>query len=136
MLLLAAGYRFMQLPPERWARGSGTCASGLDGSCGTVPLASTTPPVPVARRSFPPAVQEYAATRPIRFYWTPTNASWLNRIESHFTALRKFALTNTDYPTHEEQQEAMESYLRWRNGERPLEILDGEMYCWEAKETG
>ena len=83
-----------------------------------------------------PAVQEYAATHQIRFYWTPTDASWLNRIESHFTALRKFALTNTDYRSHEEQQEAIESYLRWRNGARPLEILDWETYCWEAKKTG
>ena len=83
-----------------------------------------------------PEVQEYAATHKIRFYGTPTNASWLNRIESHFTALRKFALTDTDYRTHEEQQEAIESYLRWRNGERPLEILDWETYCWEAKKTG
>jgi len=83
-----------------------------------------------------PAVQAYAATHRIRFYWTPTGASWLNRIESHFTALRKFTLTDTDYRSHEEQQAAIESYLRWRNGERPLEILDWETYCWEAKKTG
>ena len=65
-------------------------------------------------------VQEYAASHNIRFYWTPTSASWLNRIECHLTALRKFALDNTDYRSHDEQQAAMESYLNWRNGERPL----------------
>jgi transposase len=81
-------------------------------------------------------VQDYAATHNIRFYWTPTEASWLNRIESHLTALRKFALSDTDYRRHEEQQEAIESYLCWRNGERPLEILDWETYCWQAKKTG
>ena len=78
-------------------------------------------------------VQQYAATHQIRFYWTPTNASWLNRIECHFTALRKFALDNTDYRSHEEQQEAIESYLCWRNGERPLDILDWETYYWQGR---
>lgn len=81
-------------------------------------------------------VQQYAATHNIRFYWTPTDASWLNRIESHLTALRKFALDNTDYRSHDEQQEAIESYLRWRNGERPIDILDWETYCWQTKKTG
>ena len=83
-----------------------------------------------------PEVQQYAATHHIRFYWTPTNASWLNRIECHFTALRKFTLDNTDYRTHEEQQEAIESYVSWRNGERPVSILDWESHCWYAKKVG
>jgi transposase len=81
-------------------------------------------------------VQQYAATHHIRFYWTPTNASWLNRIECHLTALRKFALDNTDYRSHEEQQAAIESYLAWRNGVRPLDVLDWETYCWHRKKTG
>jgi transposase len=81
-------------------------------------------------------VQQYAAMHNIRFYWTPTDASWLNRIESHLTALRKFALDNTDYRSHDEQQEATESYLRWRNGERPIDILEWETYCWQARKTG
>ena len=81
-------------------------------------------------------VQQYAATHNIRFYWTPTNASWLNRIESHLTAIRKFALDNTDYRSHDEQEAAIESYLRWRNGDRPIDILDWENYCWQAKKAG
>jgi transposase len=81
-------------------------------------------------------VQQYAATHNIRFYWTPTNASWLNRIECHLTALRKFALDNTDYRSHDEQQAAIESYLTWRNGDRPLAVLDWETYSWQMKKTG
>jgi transposase len=81
-------------------------------------------------------VRQYAATHNIRFYWTPTDASWLNRIECHLTALRKFTLDDTDYRSHEEQQEAIESYLLWRNGERPLDILDWETYYWQLKKTG
>jgi len=32
--------------------------------------------------------------------YTPTNSSWLNRIEAQFTALRYFALDGTDHRTH------------------------------------
>jgi len=52
----------------------------------------------------------------------PIHASWLNWIESQFTALKKFALENSDFRTHEEQQEAIASYLRWRNGCRDISI--------------
>lgn len=67
-------------------------------------------------------VLTWAKTHNVKFYLTPTNASWLNRIESQFTALKKFALQNSDYRTHEEQQEAIESYLAWRNGHREIAI--------------
>lgn len=62
----------------------------------------------------------WARAHNVVFVLTPTNASWLNRIECQFTALRKFALNNSDYTTHEDQQAAVESYLRWRNGQRPI----------------
>lgn len=64
----------------------------------------------------------WAKAHRIKFYWLPTNASWLNRIECQFTALKKFALDNSDYRTHEEQQQAIESYLAWRNGRRAIAI--------------
>ena len=67
-------------------------------------------------------VVDWATKHQVRFYFTPTNASWLNRIESQFTALRKFALDNSDFRSHEEQQEAIESYLAWRNGRREIAI--------------
>jgi hypothetical protein len=35
--------------------------------------------------------------------YTPTNASWLNRIEGHFAALRYFTLDGTDHPSHKTQ---------------------------------
>lgn len=67
-------------------------------------------------------VKDWAKQHNIRFYLTPTNASWLNRIESHFTALKEFSLNNSDYHTHEEQQKAIETYLKWRNGRRSLPL--------------
>lgn len=67
-------------------------------------------------------VLDWARSNNVRFYFTPTSASWLNRIEPQFTALRKFALDNSDFRTHEDQQNAIESYLAWRNGRRAIAI--------------
>jgi transposase len=75
-----------------------------------------------------PEVLDYAAKHNIKFYWTPTNASWLNRIESHFTALRKFTLDNTDYHSHAEQQAVIELYLSWRNHQRDISLENWKSY--------
>lgn len=67
-------------------------------------------------------VLAYARSHRMIFYWTPTGASWLNRIECHFTAMRKFTLDNTDYRSHQQMQTAIRSYLRWRNRRRTIVI--------------
>ena len=67
-------------------------------------------------------VHRWAATHNVRFYFTPTNASWLNRIECHFTALSKFALKNSDFRSHEEQEQAIHCYLAWRNRHRDISL--------------
>ncbi len=82
------------------------------------------------------AVLAYAAAHRIVLYVTPTGASWLNRIECHFAALRKFALDNTDYRTHEDLQAAIESYLAWRNGAREISVTNWKLYCREHKKAG
>jgi transposase len=64
----------------------------------------------------------------IRFYFTPTSASWLNRIECHFAALKKFALETSDHRSHQEQQEAIESYLQWRNRRRLVARMSWQQY--------
>lgn len=67
-------------------------------------------------------VLAWAKANRVKFYFTPTNASWLNRIECQFTALKRFALDNSDFRTHDEQQAAISSYLDWRNGRRQIAI--------------
>jgi hypothetical protein len=47
--------------------------------------------------------------------YTPTNASWLNRIEAQFTALRYFTLDGTDHRSHAEQASMIRRYIAWRN---------------------
>lgn len=47
--------------------------------------------------------------------YTPTYASWLNAIESHFTPLKRFAIAGTDDPSHEYRRWRIARYLNWRN---------------------
>lgn len=80
-----------------------------------------------------PEILTYGATHRIRFYFTPTSASWLNRIECHFTALKKFTLENTDYRTHEDMQAAIMHYLDWGNGRREISLTSWRSYCRQRK---
>jgi transposase len=77
-------------------------------------------------------VLTWALGHKIRSYLTPTNGSWLNRIECQFTALKKFALKPSDYRSHAEQQAAIESYLTWRNRARDLSITAWNTYRRET----
>jgi transposase len=60
--------------------------------------------------------------------YTPTNSSWLNRVEAQFTALRYFALDGTDHATHKEQASMIRRYIIWRNNhaydERLRRVID------------
>ena len=60
-------------------------------------------------------VGRWAAANNTEIAYTPTNCSWLNRIEAQFTALRYFALDGTDHATHEEQGSMIRRYIIWRN---------------------
>jgi hypothetical protein len=52
---------------------------------------------------------------PAPLAYTPTNASWLNRIEAQFTALRYFTLDGTDHASHHQQASMIRRYIAWRN---------------------
>ena len=60
-------------------------------------------------------VGQWAAANNAEIAYTPTNASWWNRIEAQFTALRYFALDGTDHATHQEQASMIRRYIIWRN---------------------
>jgi len=60
-------------------------------------------------------VGEWAAANNVELAYVPTNASWLNRIECQFTALRYFTLDGTDHRSHEEQNSMIRRYIAWRN---------------------
>jgi len=73
-------------------------------------------------------VGTWAKAANVEMAYTPTNASWLNRIEAQFTALRYFALDGTDHPSHKEQATMIRRYIIWRNNhaydERLRRIVD------------
>ena len=60
-------------------------------------------------------VGEWAAANNVELAYVPTNASWLNRIEAQFQALRYFALDGTDHRSHEEQNSMIGRYIAWHN---------------------
>jgi transposase len=60
-------------------------------------------------------VGEWAKASNVEIAYTPTNSSWLNRVEAQFTALRYFALDGTDHATHKEQASMIRRYIIWRN---------------------
>jgi transposase len=60
-------------------------------------------------------VGTWARANNVEIAYTPTNSSWLNRIEAQFTALRYFALDGTDHASHKEQASMIRRYITWRN---------------------
>jgi transposase len=61
------------------------------------------------------AVLRYFRKNRITPVWTPTYSSWLNLIECHFTAMKKFTLSVSDDPDHATRRRRIYRYLRWRN---------------------
>ena len=53
--------------------------------------------------------------RRIHVYWTPTNSSWLNLIESYFASLQRTALHNTDYKTPKEIEQGLHRGTEYLN---------------------
>ena len=73
-------------------------------------------------------VGTWAKANNVEIAYTPTNSSWLNRIEAQFTALRYFVLDGTDHTSHKEQASMIRRYIIWRNNhaydERLRRIVD------------
>jgi hypothetical protein len=60
-------------------------------------------------------VGRWAAASNAEIACTPTNSSWICRLECQFTALREFALSGTEHATHGEQNCMVRRYIAWRN---------------------
>jgi transposase len=61
------------------------------------------------------ALSTYFSKNRITPVWTPTYSSWLNLIECHFTAMKKFTLHVSDDRDHQTRRRRIYRYLRWRN---------------------
>jgi transposase len=62
-----------------------------------------------------PMVRAFYRTHRITVVPTPTYASWLNLIESHLGAMRRFTLNGSDDPAHLIRRRRISRYLTWRN---------------------
>ena len=60
-------------------------------------------------------VREFVEANNVELAYVPFYASWLNRIEAQFTALRYFALDGTDHESHQAQARMIRRYIAWRN---------------------
>jgi transposase len=65
-----------------------------------------------------PAIKTWAVNNNVGLLPTPTNASWLNRIECHFWAYVEFVINGSDYPNWTEFSKATQAYIRRRNRDR------------------
>jgi transposase len=63
-----------------------------------------------------PDIRAYADANKIELVPTPTYASYLNRIESHFRPIQEFVFNNTDYGDWDTAQRAVADYITHRNG--------------------
>ena len=69
-------------------------------------------------------VGDWADANNVELAYTPHYASWLNRIEAHFQALRCFCVDGTDHATHAEQASIIRRYIRWRNNNATNQALN------------
>jgi transposase len=63
-----------------------------------------------------PAIREWAESANTELVFTPTYASFLNRIECHFWGIGEFVINNADYPDWETLAKAMADHIHYRNG--------------------
>jgi transposase len=62
-----------------------------------------------------PAIRAWAADNNVELVPTPTYASYLNRIESHFGAIGEFVVKNADYLDWDSFALAIADHIRYRN---------------------
>ena len=63
-----------------------------------------------------PEIRDWAAGANTELVFTPTYASFLNRIECHFWGISEFVINNADYPDWDALARAMADHIRYRNG--------------------
>jgi hypothetical protein len=61
------------------------------------------------------AAKEFFPRHNMEAVYLPTEASWLNAIESEFTSLSADTIKNSDDSNHSQRRRRIYRYLRWRN---------------------
>ena len=63
-----------------------------------------------------PVIRQWADNSNVELLFTPTYASFLNRIECHCWPIGEFVINNADYPNWDALAKAMADHIRYRNG--------------------
>lgn len=63
-------------------------------------------------------IMKWAKKNRVSFAPTPTNASWLNPVETHIGDIQRLALKDTDYRSWPEVDAALQSAIRYKNSHR------------------
>ena len=63
-------------------------------------------------------IMKWAKKNRVSFAPTPTNASWLNPVETHIGDIQRLALKDTDYRSWLEVDAAIQSAIRYKNSHR------------------
>jgi hypothetical protein len=92
--------------------GAATCARCTRRRRGSPRLRQLSPHLSTAKDG---RAGDWAAGNNVEIAYTPTNSSWLNRIEAQFAALRYFALDGTDHASHRQQASMIRRCIIWRN---------------------
>ncbi len=74
-----------------------------------------------------PDIRAFAQANKIELVPTPTYASYLNRIESHFRPIQEFVFNNSDYPDWDTARKAVADHITYRNGkdhDRRIAVLE------------
>ena len=74
-----------------------------------------------------PDIRAWAQDNNVELVFTPTYASFLNRIECHFWAIGEFVVNNADYPDWNAVKKAMADHIHYRNGpHRDQRLINAE----------
>jgi hypothetical protein len=65
-------------------------------------------------------VGQWAPASNVEIACTPTNSSWMNRLECQFTALREFTLNGTNHAAHREQGSIIRRYIACGTATPPI----------------
>jgi transposase len=63
-----------------------------------------------------PDIRTWAEVNNVELIFTPTYASFHNRIECHFWAINELVINNADYPGWDTLRKAMADHIQYRNG--------------------
>ena len=61
-----------------------------------------------------PDIRQWAGANNVELVFTPTYASFLNRIDCHFSAIGEFVVNNADYPDWDTVKKAMADHIHYR----------------------